>query len=193
MLIELTSGMSCSSLPIGQGPSDSPTSAFTSMLRLMSIAEAPARLLLRQGVEAAEDLRFEVENPVLERVDVLEDLAVALEELEILLVLDIGLGGRVLEGQAIAQRLAIAGQEDQRRRVRGLRREAQVEQDERGRIEVEQEEDVTGDPDHHDHGLDDDESPAAQESRDHVGDPGAERRFVDQLSVDGRSRACTSR
>jgi hypothetical protein len=47
-----------------------------------------------------------------------------------------------------------------------------------------QEEDVGRQPDRDDHGLDDDESPAAHEARDQIGDPGASRRFINQGVVD---------
>ena len=57
------------------------------------------------------------------------------EQLAVLGVLDVRLGCRVLERQPVAQRRAVAGQQDQRRRVGSLGREREVEEDERVGIE----------------------------------------------------------
>jgi hypothetical protein len=91
----------------------------------------------------------------------------------------------VLEGHPVPQRLAVAGKQDQRRGVGGLGRERQVQEDERERVEVEQQDDVADDPDQDDGGLDDDEPSAAQERGHIVGDVGPERRLVAELAVDG--------
>src|SRR6185437_9799671 len=117
-----------------------------------------------QLVEPAEDRRLEVEDVLLEALDALEDLAVALgdrpvalEQLDVLLLLDVSLARRVLQRHPVAERLAVAREEDQRRRVGRLRREREIQEDERVGIEVEQQHDVSNDPYEDDQGLDQNE------------------------------------
>ena len=66
---------------------------------------------------------------------VLERLLAGRDEALVLLLLEIGLGGRVLEGRAIVSRGAVACQQDERRGVGRLGAERQVQEDERIRIE----------------------------------------------------------
>ena len=90
--------------------------------------------------------------------------------------------GGVLEGQPVALGRAVAGQQDQRRRIRGLGREGQVQQDERIGVErLAEQVDVAGEPERHQHRLQDQESPAAHEPGDRVRDARADRRLVEEL------------
>jgi hypothetical protein len=81
----------------------------------------------------------------------------------------------------VALRLARLRQEDQWRRVRGLRRERQVEQDERVLVEVDEDlESVEHDLRHHHDGLRDDVPGRTEETSDRLSSPSericAERR-----------------
>ena len=68
---------------------------------------------------------------LLERFHALENLAVDAQELIVLLLLEVGFRRRMLERQPILERRPIAGQDAEGRRVRGLGREGEVEEDER--------------------------------------------------------------
>ena len=115
----------------------------------------------------------------------MEDLGIAVEQPLVLTLFDVGLGGGVFERHSVANRGPVARQEDEWCGVGGLGRKRQVQENERVRIEVEDEVDVADDPARHDQGLDDDEPPAAHEGRDHIGDPVAGGRLIDEHLVDG--------
>jgi len=142
----------------------------------------PARgLALLQRIH---DPLLELQDPLLERLDVLEDLGVAPQQPLVLLLGHIGLVGGMLQGQPIALGGAIARQQDQRRRVRRLGREGQVEQDEGIRIErPAQQVGVGRQPDRDEDRLQDQEAPAPQEPRDAIGDARPHRRLVEHLPV----------
>src|SRR5439155_5603649 len=121
---------------------------------LWRAARARALCTLRDVVlERCHDPFFQLEDLLLQALDTLEDLDIALQQALVLLFLNVGLVGCVFERQAIADRLSIAGQQDQRRRVGRLRREGQVEEDERVQVEMEEYKvGVPGDPYGHDDG-----------------------------------------
>ena len=87
----------------------------------------------------------------------------ALRQLGVLALLDVRLSRGVLQRQPVAQRVAVASQQDERRCVRRLGRERKIEQNEWIRVEgrVEQVVHVDGDPDGDNHRLQHDEAPAA--------------------------------
>ena len=114
---------------------------------------------MRALLQAIEDPRLQVDDLVLQAIDVFENLAVSAEELLVLDLLEVGFLRRVLERHPIADRGPISGEKDQWCRVGGLGREGEVEEDERVRVEVEQQVDVADDPDQDDDRLDDDEPP----------------------------------
>jgi hypothetical protein len=72
------------------------------------------------GLQESDDRLLEGEDPLLEGDDPLEDLRVAAEQFVVLLLAEIRLAGRVLEGEPIRLRRPIARQQDERRRVGGL-------------------------------------------------------------------------
>src|SRR3954451_11813720 len=69
----------------------------------------------------------------LELLEAAFDLVQRGEDLLVLLLLDVRFSRRVLERQSIALGRPVAREQDQRRRVGGLRREREVEEDERGK------------------------------------------------------------
>lgn len=73
----------------------------------------------------------------LESLDPTKDFLLCLEQLAVLLLLEVGFRGRVLERHPVTQRGATPGEEDERRRIRGLRGEGEVQEDERVRVEME--------------------------------------------------------
>ena len=93
------------------------------------------------------------------------------------LVLDVGalLIGQLGEAPGVvlvAVGLARLGEQDQWRRVRGLRRERQVQQDERVRVPAQAERDgVDDDPGRDEHGLPDDELRCPEEACKALGEP----------------------
>src|SRR5215208_1836030 len=106
------------------------------------------------GGDALDDSLLELEDRLLQGLDPLQDLLVALEQLLVLLFLDVGRRGRVLERPPISMCRPVPGEQDERCRIGRLRREREVQEDERVRIEVEEEIHVARDPDEDDHALD---------------------------------------
>jgi hypothetical protein len=72
------------------------------------------------GLQESDDRLLEGEDLLLEGEDPLEDLRVAAQQFVVLLLAEIRLAGRVLEGQAIRLRCPVARPQDERRRVGGL-------------------------------------------------------------------------
>src|SRR5205807_9832034 len=92
-----------------------------------------------------------------------------LQDLDVLIVRLVRLMRRVLEGQAVLLRLAVAGEEQNRARVGCLDREEQVQEDEGLRVEVEEEDRVADHPRCDSDGLDDEKRPRADACGDLVG------------------------
>lgn len=65
---------------------------------------APPDLRLTALVELRDDAPLEGQDSLLEDLHVLQDLAVAIEQIVVLLLLDVRLGGSMLERQPVALR-----------------------------------------------------------------------------------------
>ncbi len=117
-------------------------------------------------------------------LDVRQDLGVAVKEPLVLLLLEVGLGRGMLEGHPVAHRGAIARQQNERRCIGCLRREGEIQQDERIWVKRPAEQECVGaQPDCDQHRLQDQEPPAPEEAGDSIGDPRAERGFIDQYPI----------
>ena len=87
--------------------------------------------------------------------------------------------------------LAVLGQQDQRRGVRGLGGEGEVQQDERVRVPPEADGgDVDGDPHGHEDGLDDEEPAGAEEPGDALGEAAERVRVVVGADAPAPRRGC---
>jgi hypothetical protein len=128
---------------------------------------------------------FELQDPLLERFHVLEDLGVAVQQPFVLLIGDVGLLGGVLQRQPVALCGPVAGQQDERRGIGRLGGEGEVQQDEGIRVErLAEQVGVAGHPEADQRRLQDEESPATQEPRHPVRDARPERRLIEELDVD---------
>ena len=129
--------------------------------------------------QRADDVSLQGEDSLLQTFDAVEYLPVALEQFLVLAVADVAFGCSVLKGESIPMRLAVTGQQDQRRGICRLRRERQIEQDEWKGVERPCEQPhIRRYPQRDDDRLDDDERPAAHERGHTVGDPLPRSRLV---------------
>lgn len=125
----------------------------------------------RHGADGDEDRLLHPQDPGLQRRDVLKDFGVAGKDSLILGIREIALCRRMFKRQTVPLRGSVPRQQDERRGVRRLGAERQVQEDEWERVKrAAQENQIGTEPEDNEDGLKHQEGPAAHELSHSVSD-----------------------